>query len=145
MDNYTKEVSILYVEDEKDVREGYARALQRVSQNLFTAEDGLEGLKLYEKHKPDIIISDIKMPNMNGLEMAKAIKEIDENANIIFTTAHSESAYLLDSIELHVEGYLLKPVQKKSLLKIFPTLSRTIMLEKENKEQRDILQYLIDS
>ncbi|NOR57470.1 MAG: diguanylate cyclase [Sulfurimonas sp.] len=145
MDNYTKEVTILYVEDEKDVREGYARALQRVSQNLFTAKDGLEGLKLYEKHKPDIIISDIKMPNMNGLEMAKAIKDIDENANIIFTTAHSESAYLLEAIELHVEGYLLKPVQKKSLLKIVQKLSRTIMLEKENREQRDILQYIIDS
>ncbi|MDA3907869.1 MAG: response regulator, partial [Sulfurimonas sp.] len=142
MDNYTKELSILYVEDEKDVRESYDRALQRVSKNLFTADEGIEGLKLYKQHKPDIIISDIKMPNMDGLEMVKAIKDIDENANIIFTTAHSESAYLLEAIDLHVEGYLLKPVQKKSLLKIVQKLSRTIMLEKENKEQRDILQYI---
>jgi len=64
MDRYSKEISILYVEDEKDVREGYTRALQRVSKNVFIAEDGLEGLKLYKKHKPEIIISDIKMPKI---------------------------------------------------------------------------------
>ncbi|WP_373004926.1 diguanylate cyclase [Sulfurimonas sp.] len=140
MDNYTKEVSILYVEDEKDVRECYARALQNVSQNIFTASNGEEGLELYKKNKPDIVISD-----MNGLEMTKTIKEIDENANVIFTTTNRESAYLLEAIKLHVEGYLLKPVEKKLLLKIVKKLSRTIILEKENKEQRDILQHIIDS
>jgi len=145
MDRYSKEISILYVEDEKDVREGYTRALQRVSKNVFIAEDGLEGLKLYKKHKPEIIISDIKMPKMDGIEMAKAIKKIDENADIIFTTAHSESAYLLEAIDLRAEGYLLKPVGKKTLIRMVQKLSRSIMLEKENKEQRDILQHIIDS
>lgn len=106
MTNYMQEVIILYVEDEDDVRDGYARALQRISKHLYTANNGLEGLELYKKVKPDIIISDIKMPKMNGLEMTKAIREIDENANVIFTTAHSESAYLLEAIELHAEGYL---------------------------------------
>ncbi len=134
MDNYSKEITILYVEDEQDVREGYTRALQRVSKNLFTAKDGVEGLELFKEHRPDIIISDIKMPNMNGLEMARAIREIDENANIIFTTAHSESAYLLEAIELHAEGYLLKPVQKNSLVKIVQKLSKRVQLEKENEE-----------
>lgn len=140
MNNYTNEISILYVENEKDIRDSYAKELQKVSQNLFTADDGEEGLKLYKKHKPDIIISD-----MNGLKMTKAIKEIDENANVIFTTTNSESAYLLEAIKLHVEGYLLKPVEKNTLLKIINKLSRTIILEKENKEQRELLQHIIDS
>jgi len=145
MTNYMQEVIILYVEDEDDVRDGYTRALQRISKHLYTAKNGLEGLELYKKHKPDIIISDIKMPKMNGLDMTKAIREIDENANVIFTTAHSESAYLLEAIELHAEGYLLKPVQKKSLIKIVQKLAKRVMLEKENAQQRDILQYIIDS
>ena len=141
----TQNITILYVEDEEDVRDGYARALKRVCKHLLTGADGVEGLELYKKHKPDIVITDIKMPSMNGLDMIKAIKEIDDNVNVIFTTAHSESTYLLEAIDLHAEGYLLKPVQKKSLLKIVQKLSKTIMLEKENIEQREILQHIIDS
>ena len=145
MDENANKVSILYVEDEKDIRDIYAKELQKISQNFFTARDGVEGLKLYKKHKPDIIITNINMPNMNGIEMTKAIKEIDDNANVIFTTAHSESEYLLEAIELHVEGYLLKPVQKKSLSKIVKKVSRTVRLEKENTIQRGILQHIIDA
>jgi len=145
MDNYTNKLSILYVEDEDDVREGYSRALERVSKHLYTAKNGVDGLELYKKHKPDIIITDIRMPRMDGIEMATEIKEIDDSANIIFTSAHSESAYLLEAIALHAEGYLLKPVRKKLLLETIQKISKTIILEKENEEQREILQYIIDS
>lgn len=139
------DVTILYVEDENDVREGYSRALKRVSKELYTAENGSVGLELYKKNMPDIVISDIRMPIMNGLDMVKEIKKIDSNANIIFTTAHSESSYLLEAIELHVEGYLLKPVQKNAMVSLIKKLSRNIILEKENQEQKEMLQHIIDS
>lgn len=145
MDNYAKEATILYVEDEDDVRDGYSRSLKRVCKELFTAKDGSEGLELYKKYSPDLVVSDINMPNMNGLEMVKAIKDINPDANIILTTAHSESAYLLEAIELQVEGYLLKPVQKKTLIDIVKKLSKNVILEKENIEQKEILQHIIDS
>jgi len=141
----TKNITILYVEDEDDVRDGYSRALSRVSKKLYTAENGLIGLELYKKYAPDIVISDIRMPVMNGLEMVKSIKEIDVDANIIFTTAHSESSYLLEAIELQVDGYLLKPVQKRAMLELIEKISKNITLEKENIEQRAILQHIIDS
>ncbi len=148
MNNYTNKVSILYVEDEDDVREGYARALSRISSHLSIATNGEEGLALYKEHHPDIIVSDIKMPKMNGIEMVKEIKEIKElnpDINVIFTSAHSESAYLLEAIELQVEAYLLKPVDKKSLVKIVEKLSKNILLQKENETQREILQHIMDS
>ena len=145
MIDYIKEITILYVEDEDDVRDGYARALNRVSKKLYTAADGIIGLELYKKYKPDIVISDIRMPNMNGLEMVKAIKDININANIIFTTAHSESSYLLEAIELQVEGYLLNPVQKNTMISLIKKLAHNITLNKENKEQRTVLQHIIDS
>ncbi len=63
---------------------------------------------LYKQHLPDIIVSDIKMPKMNGMEMAKAIKEINPAQHIIFTTAHSESNYFLEAIDMQVDGYILK-------------------------------------
>lgn len=145
MDSYAGKVTILYVEDEIDVRDGYARALERVSSKLYTAENGESGLKLYKKHIPDIVITDINMPLMNGLEMVKAIKEIDPHAAVVFTTAHSESKYLLEAIEIHADGYLLKPVQKNSLITLIQKIAKNILLEKAYKEQRDILQHIIDS
>ncbi len=143
--NNENSITILYVEDEDDVREGYARALKRISTTLITAEDGEIGLKLYKEHLPDIVVSDIKMPNMNGIEMAKAIRTINPNTNIIFTSAHSESAYLLEAIELQVEGYLLKPVDKKLLVSLVKKLSKNILLQKENDLQREIVQHIMDS
>jgi len=145
MSEYTKKITILYVEDEDDVREGYSRTLQRMSAQLFTAVNGEEGLKLFKEHQPDIIVSDIKMPKMSGLEMVRSIKEIEPEVKVIFTTAHSESAYLLEAIELQVEGYLLKPVQKKSLQKLVEKLAKNIIIEREYEQQREILQYIIDS
>lgn len=144
MNKYEKKVTILYVEDEEDVREGYARALQRHSNELFLAKDGVEGLELYKEKLPDIVISDIRMPNMSGLEMVKEIKTINPHASVIFTTAHSESAYLLEGIELQVDGYLLKPVQKNSLVELIKKLAKNIVLEREFKEQQNILQHVID-
>lgn len=145
MYKYAKKITILYVEDEDDVREGYARALERISRELYTANNGVVGLELFNKYQPDIVVSDIKMPKMNGLEMVRSIKEINPDVKVIFTTAHSESAYLLEAIELQVEGYLLKPVQKKSLKTLVGKLAKNIIIEKEYEEQREILQYIIDS
>ena len=138
-------IKILYVEDEEDVRDGYAKALQRSCSKLIIAKDGKDGLESYKLHSPDIVVSDIKMPNMNGIEMVKEIKLIDPDANIIFTSAHSESAYLLEAIELQVEGYLLKPVEKKSLITLVKKLSKHILLQKENEIQREIVQHIMDS
>ncbi len=135
MKMYKKNITILYVEDEDDVRQGYARTLTRVSKELFTASNGAEGLELYKEFRPDIVISDIKMPVMDGIDMAKAIVAINDEAHIIFTSAHSESAYLLEAIALQVQGYLLKPVQKKSLIKMIEKTALFIEA-KEIIEQR---------
>ncbi|ADN09917.1 GGDEF domain-containing response regulator [Sulfurimonas autotrophica] len=145
MHEYAKKITILYVEDEDDVREGYSRALKRISAELYTAHNGIVGLELFKKYHPDIIVSDINMPKMNGLEMVRAIKEINLEVKVIFTTAHSESAYLLEAIELQVEGYLLKPVQKKALTALIKKLAKSIIIEREYEEQREVLQYIIDS
>ena len=145
MEDYAKEMTILYVEDEDDVREGYSRTLLRICKHLYTASNGEEGLALFIKHRPDIVVSDIRMPKMNGIEMAKEIKKRDAKSNIIFTSAHNESSYLLDAIELQVEGYLLKPVQKHKMIELIKKLAKNIILEKENEAQKQVLQYIMDA
>ena len=134
MSSYSNQISILYVEDEDDVREGYSRALKRISKDLVTAQNGEIGLEKYKEFFPDMIVSDIKMPVMNGIDMIKAIKDINPEAKIIFTTAHSESGYLLEAIDIQVDGYLLKPVNKKALISLVEKVAKNIIVEKENKE-----------
>jgi diguanylate cyclase (GGDEF)-like protein len=144
MSEYSKLTTILYVEDEDLIREGYERMLRRLSKELWSARDGQEGVELYKKYNPDIVISDIKMPVKNGIDMAKEIKEINPAQVIIFTTAHTESAYTLDAIDLQVDGYLLKPVDKKKLKTKLNFLAKNIILAKEHAEYQKTLQAIID-
>jgi len=103
-------ISILYVEDEENVRAMLSRFLKRFCDELYVAQNGEKGLELYKEHKPDIVISDIKMPKMNGLEMIKEIKSIDSTQLVLLLSAHSDSEYLFEAINLNVDGYVLKPI-----------------------------------
>jgi len=107
--------TLLYVEDEDGIRDQLSRFLGYFSSKLYLAKDGKEGLELYKRYLPDIVVSDIKMPKMNGIDMAKAIKEISPKQHIVFTTAHSESGFFMDAIDLQVDGYILKPINLDQL------------------------------
>jgi len=120
-------LSILLVEDEPEVRFELKRFLQRYSSNVITAKNGEEGLQLFKKHTPDIVISDIKMPKMNGIDMAKVIKKLEPSQTIIFTTAHSDNSYFLEAIEMQVDGYILKPVDLGLLKKKINDLNKNIV------------------
>ncbi len=108
-------ISILYVEDERSTREEVLLFLQRRVREVFTAANGKEGLDLFQKRRPEVIITDIRMPVMDGLEMSKAIKAIDREAKIIVTSAHSDTSYLLTAIETGVDAYVTKPVEAEKL------------------------------
>ena len=108
-------ISILYVEDEKNARESLSRFIGRFCELLYVAKDGAEGLRIYEESRVDIVISDIKMPNKSGLDMVQAMKAINKEQLVIFTTAHIDSEYLFKAIELQVDGYVSKPVDLDKL------------------------------
>ncbi|MGJ0371458.1 EAL domain-containing protein [Aliarcobacter cryaerophilus] len=113
-----KNITVLYVEDEKDLREVTSSILQSFTKNQYIAANGQEGYELFLKHDSDIdlIISDINMPILNGLEMIKKIKDINKNVPIIVTTAFSNKEYLLEAIDIGVDKYVLKPVDVSKLL-----------------------------
>jgi len=108
-------LTILYVEDEALIRQNAVEYLGRISKKVLEAEDGFEALKAYHDSKPDIIISDINMPRMNGLEFAKKIRQTDKNTPIIITTAHTETDYLLKAVELQLIKYIVKPITASKL------------------------------
>jgi diguanylate cyclase (GGDEF)-like protein len=131
--------TILFVEDEPEVRFELKRFLQRYSSNVITADNGEEGLQLFKKYTPDIVISDIKMPKMNGIDMAKAIKKLVPSQTIIFTTAHSDNSYFLEAIEMQVDGYILKPVDLGLLKKKINDFNKNIVLKREKRLYESIL------
>lgn len=113
-----KDITVLYCEDEEYLRDVTKGILKSFTKKQYIAEDGAIGLELFKKHEEeiDLIITDVNMPNMNGLDMAKEIKAINHNIPIIVATAFSNSEYLLEAIELGIDKYVLKPVNIKKLL-----------------------------
>lgn len=110
-----RELSLLYVEDDDSIREITTDFFRRRFGNVWLARNGSEGLECYHKHLPDIVVTDIKMPHMNGIEMSRAIFAHDDKARIIVTSAYNESDYLLDAINLGISCYLLKPLERSKL------------------------------
>ena len=115
MDKKFSNLTILYVEDEAMIRQNAVEYLGRICKHVFEAEDGFQALQCYHDNKPDIIISDIKMPRMNGLEMARKIRQNDKNTPIIIATAHTETSYLLQAVELQLIKYIIKPITSSKL------------------------------
>jgi len=145
MAKYISEISILYVEDDLGIRQALSTTLEMWAKKVYLAENGEKGLELYKEHKPDIIISDVKMPKLNGIEMVKEIRKIDENIPIIFTTAHNESGFLHEAIELHVNHYILKPISIKDVKRHLESNAKSILFEKEQKKNQTMLQKIMDN
>ncbi len=140
-----KNITILYVEDEDEIRENTKRPIKYLCDNLLVASNGEDGLKLYKEHHADIdiVISDIKMPKINGIEMCRAIKEIDNNQHIVFTTAYSESNYFIDAIEMQVDGYILKPIDYNLLENKIKSIKRQIDATLQLKRQKILINEIV--
>ncbi len=134
-----KNYTILYVEDEKESVELIQTLLKTKIKTIFVAYDGVEGLELYKKHLPDIVISDIQMPNMNGIEMAKEIKKLNPKQNIIFITAFNENNLLLEAINLGIDKYIIKPILSlESLLNPIDTICKVLSYDTKVKIEERI-------
>ncbi|MBL4680597.1 MAG: response regulator [Pseudomonadales bacterium] len=105
-----KEASILYIEDDAITRKQLSKYFKSECRVLHTAVDGEEGFELYQKYAPDIVITDIEMPKLNGLEMAKKIRKQSLSTQIIIITAYTKDEYLLQAVNLQLTQYLLKPL-----------------------------------
>ncbi|MBU3015316.1 diguanylate cyclase [Poseidonibacter lekithochrous] len=107
-------ITILYVEDEKMISEEVSFFFKRYVKSFHVANNGIEGLELFKKIKPDILISDIQMPKMDGLEMVEEIG--NTSVPIIITTAYSDIDYFLKAIELKISKFVIKPINLITLI-----------------------------
>lgn len=130
---YASDIKVLYVEDDKDIQAEIHDFLGRFFPVIDLALNGLEGLELYKKKHYDIVISDINMPKMNGIDMISAIKEINENQKIIVTSAYNEPKYLIKLIDSGVDKFVLKPFNNKQFLSVLYMISEQIYFKKQNE------------
>lgn len=134
-----KDITVLYAEDEFVIQEGIKETLNLFEINVICAKDGQEGLSIFKSQnkKIDLIISDIKMPKLDGLGMIEKIREIDRDIPVIITTAHQETNFLMQSIELNISAYVLKPIDiyklEDSLIKAMEAKVLREELRKKNK------------
>ncbi|NOR57635.1 MAG: response regulator [Sulfurimonas sp.] len=144
---YTKKLTVLYVEDDKQLQEDTLFLLEPFFKEISTASDGAEGLETYNKKFFDLVITDISMPVMNGIEMLSHIKEINSEQKVIAISAHNESDILIDLIKAGVSSFILKPIIQNELIDILYPVCRdaytqvlNIELAHELNEKNDKLE-----
>ena len=138
---FTKNLKILYIEDNKETRESTLVFLEELFDDIAVATDGLEGLEYFKNVKDiDMIITDINMPNMNGLEMSRKIKEEKPNLPIFIFSAHNEVHFLIEAIEIGIEGFIFKPIEINQFLNTLYKTIKMIKIIKENIEYKNSLE-----
>lgn len=127
---------IVLVEDEPKSREGIVKIIQHYTEHEIVAavEDGAAGLEAVEREKPDLVISDIRMPGMSGLEMLQQMRARGCETGIIFLTGYSEFEYAHQAIKLHALDYILKPIEIENFMEVIKNAESKI----ENKKAEQI-------
>ncbi len=127
--NLLKNLKVLYVEDEEEVLEQMTFFLKKRVGKLIVAKNGKEGLALFKEDRPDMIISDLKMPMMDGISMAREIREISD-IPIIITTAFSDKEIILKAVDVGIEKYIIKPLDARALIQMMEGISIKVLRKK---------------
>jgi len=128
-------VTVLLVENDDILRVIYKRIIATQAKKIFVATNGEEGFSVYKDKIPDIIISDIKLPVINGTDMIKKIRTIDKEVRVIMMSAFVDAMYFIQAIEAGVKGFLTKPIDSQKLEKLLKDQIHEILLERSVKEE----------
>ena len=139
-----KKLTLLYVEDEESIRKPFKMMIERYFKKVLIGTNGKEGLEIFKSNSIDIVVSDIKMPKMSGIDMAKHIKSINCDVPIIFTTAFGDRDYLKDAIDIGVEGYIIKPIDRNKLFGRLNFIGDSLNAKKEVEQYLKLVELLIN-
>ncbi len=134
-------MTVLYAEDDSDILESVSEILEDLFDEVITATDGKEALALYNYHKNiDFLITDINMPQMNGLKLIEELRSIDKSLPVLVTTAYNKQDFLIKCIELKVDGFILKPIDAFELFSEVERLKERINTKKELRQNQKLLE-----
>ncbi len=134
--------SILYIEDDSLSQKIVVSVLQRYFKNIYIARDGLEGLERYYETKPDIVLSDISMPNLDGMDMIREIKKLNPKQKIMLFTSYNNVDYLNKAINMGVDKYILKPLNTKKMLLALDDIVQSLKKDKQQDEYKRNLEFV---
>lgn len=141
-------LTLLYVEDNDGLRKKALKLLKKLFANVISASDGQEGYELFKKLRPQIVITDIRMPKVGGMEMIKQIKQLEPSTKFIITSAFDEKDYLIQAIDLGVFHFIKKPVKidelTETLIKCIDAISVDENSSLFNSYMDDLLNYQSD-
>ena len=124
---YTNGLTLLFAEDHQELRESTAEILKNFFKTVDAVDDGDAALELYKENTYDIILTDIRMPNMDGIELTQKIYEINPLQSIIVLSAHDESKYLIPLINMGVSQFIKKPIDYQELMESLLKVSKKLL------------------
>ena len=140
---------VLLVDDEEEVRNAIEQRINWEElgfEVIGKAQNGVKAMEIAEKLQPDVVITDIKMPYMNGLELARNLKEENPGVRILILTGFDEFEYAKEAVHLEIEEYILKPINANELSECLKRLKNVLDKEREEKlNVRKLEQYYTDS
>ncbi len=125
-----KNLSLLIVEDDEDTRDELVSMLMEDMENVYDCANGKEALDYFDLLEPDIVLTDLNMPELNGVKLAELIKERSPETSIIFMSAHSEAKYVDSALDAGALEYLLKPIEINDLISKFIDIAHNIAEKK---------------
>ncbi len=137
---FTKDFSVLYVEDDKKIVGNMSEVLNKLFKKVYLENDGLSGLKTYRKNSPDIVITDIQMPILDGISMAKKIKQECPAQRFIIATAFNDAIYYDKAIKLGTDGFIVKPIKSNQLYETIYKTAQSLYFEKAAESYKEQLE-----
>lgn len=137
---WSKTLKVLYVEDDIALREEVSLFLCDIFTQVDLATNGEEGLEKLSHNHYDLVITDIRMPIMDGIEMIEQINERYPSLPILVTSAHNESEYLMKLINLNVDNFITKPLQSEQIFRVLHRIVKRIHTEQERDHYKDELE-----
>ena len=143
MISFSKKLKVLYVEDNDAARKSTHTMLYELFGDIILAKDGEDGFSKFKENNVNLIITDLNMPKLNGIEMIAKIRELDNKIPILILTAYNESDYFIETIKHGIDGYLLKPIIFNQFLDVILKIIEFLKLEEENKNYRESLEEMV--
>lgn len=133
---YLKTLTILFAEDDETLRKNVIEYLKLIFKDILVAKNGEEAYDIYYEKRPDLILTDIDMPKLSGIDFLKQVREHDKKTPAIIMTAHTKTEYLIDAVELNITRYIVKPFVGDDFLaaleKMFESVDRDVKLDDEH-------------
>ncbi|MCY6369578.1 Na-translocating system protein MpsC family protein [Clostridium ganghwense] len=126
-------MTILYVEDEPVTRKVTTEAIKKIVGKLYTADNGKDGIRKFEMYQPDIVITDLVMEDMTGIEMSEEIRKKENDCSIIVTSALDDAKSILKTVDVGIEKYIIKPIDIEELVEVLLRIGKKrLRLQTEN-------------